>query len=89
MRIWPISSGSWVLAQKAAGLTARQAIHGLGGIGKTRLAIEYAWRQASDCPNALLFVSARSPADFRTNLASYAGICLICLNRRKPNKQYA
>ena len=36
-----------------------QAIHGLGGVGKTRLAIEYAWRHASDY-TALLFVSARS-----------------------------
>ena len=49
---------------RAVGLTARQAIHGLGGIGKTRLAIEYAWRHASDYENAMLFVSARSPEDF-------------------------
>jgi len=58
------------------------AIHGLGGVGKTRLAIEYAWRHASDY-TALLFVSARSPtpyflrhfrennsAIFQTNLVS-------------------
>ena len=51
-------------------LAASQAIHGLGGVGKTRLAIEYAWRQASDYENALLFVSAGSPADFRINLAA-------------------
>jgi len=55
---------------RAVGLTARQAIHGLGGVGKTRLAIEYAWRQASDYGNGLLFVSARSPTDFRINLAA-------------------
>jgi len=54
---------------RAVGLTARQAIHGLGGVGKTRLAIEYAWRHASDYENALLFVSARSPVDLRANLA--------------------
>jgi hypothetical protein len=29
-------------------LTARQAIHGLGGIGETRLAVEYLCRYARD-----------------------------------------
>ena len=48
-----------------------QAIHGLGGVGKTRLTIEYAWRHASDY-TALLFVSARSPVELRANLA---GLC--------------
>jgi hypothetical protein len=48
-----------------------QAIHGLGGVGKTRLAIEYAWRHASDYAS-LLFVSARSPVELRANLA---GLC--------------
>lgn len=48
-----------------------QAIHGLGGVGKTRLAIEYAWRHAGDY-TALLFVSARSPVELRANLA---GLC--------------
>ena len=55
---------------RAVGLTARQAIHGLGGVGKTRLAVEYAWRHASDYETALLFVSVRTPADFRINLAA-------------------
>jgi tetratricopeptide (TPR) repeat protein len=55
---------------KAVGLPVHQAIHGLGGVGKTRAAVEYGWRQASDYENALLFVSARSPADFRSNLAA-------------------
>ena len=36
---------------------------------KTRLAIEYAWRHASDYKDAMLFVSARSPVDLRANLA--------------------
>jgi hypothetical protein len=55
---------------KAPGLTGHQAIHGLGGVGKTRLAVEYAWRHASDYNNnALLFLSARSPFDLRANLA--------------------
>ena len=41
----------------------------MGGVGKTRLAVEYAWRHASDYKDALLFVSARSPVDLRANLA--------------------
>ena len=54
---------------RAVGLAARQAIHGLGGVGKTRLAIEYAWRHAGDYKDALLFVSARSPVDLRASIA--------------------
>src|SRR6202048_5105680 len=56
---------------RAVGLTTRPAIHGWGGVGKTRLAVEYAWRHASDY-TALLFVSARSPVELRANLA---GLC--------------
>src|SRR5262249_20297084 len=34
-------------------------LHGMGGVGKTRLALEYAWRHADEY-TALLFVSAGS-----------------------------
>jgi tetratricopeptide (TPR) repeat protein len=73
---------------RAVGLTARQAIHGLGGVGKTRLAIEFAWRQASDYENALLFVSARSPTDFRSNLAALCNAEILKLAERdKPEEK--
>jgi hypothetical protein len=49
--------------------TARQAIHGLGGVGKTRLAVEYAWRYQADY-TALLFVFADTAANLRRNLAA-------------------
>jgi hypothetical protein len=53
----------------AAAIVARQAIHGLGGVGKTRLAVEYTWRYQADY-TALLFVFADTPADLRRNLAA-------------------
>jgi tetratricopeptide (TPR) repeat protein len=48
---------------------AGKAVHGLGGVGKTRLAVEYAWKYTADY-TALLFVGAGSPADLRRNLAA-------------------
>jgi tetratricopeptide (TPR) repeat protein len=49
------------------------AVHGLGGVGKTRAALEYAWRHADDY-TALLFVSAPSPDELRANLAGLASV---------------
>ncbi len=43
----------------AAALTQTQAISGLGGIGKTQIAVEYAYRYR-DCYSAVLWVSASS-----------------------------
>jgi hypothetical protein len=55
-----------------------QAIHGLGGVGKTRLAIEYAWRHAGDY-TALLFINAGSPTDLRANLAGLSSPLVLNL----------
>jgi hypothetical protein len=44
------------------------AAHGLGGIGKTRLACEYAWQHAGDY-DALLFADASSPDSLATSIA--------------------
>jgi hypothetical protein len=51
---------------------AGKAVHGLGGVGKTRLAVEYAWRHAAEY-SAALFVGAESPADLCRNLAALCG----------------
>ena len=63
---------------KGAAITGR-ALHGLGGIGKTRLAIEYAFAHATDY-SALLFVSADSEAALPTGLAALAGSEVLDLN---------
>ena len=55
-----------------------KALHGLGGVGKTRLAVEYAWRHAEDY-TALLFVSADTPENLRRNLAALAGPMVLDL----------
>ncbi len=61
---------------RATAIVARQAVHGLGGVGKTRAAIEYAWRFGDDY-TALLFVSAPSAAELRARLADLVGVLAI------------
>ncbi len=58
---------------RAQVIVPRHAIHGLGGIGKTRAAVEYAWRHAASY-RALLFVSAASPANLDAGLAALCGL---------------
>ncbi len=48
------------------------ALHGLGGVGKTRLAIEYGWAREADY-SALMFVSASDAASLNAGLAALAG----------------
>src|SRR5437868_2949584 len=68
-----------------------QAISGLGGIGKTRLALEYAWSHESEF-TALLFVSAYSPVELETSLARLSGPDVLALSENKlgnPDEQVA
>jgi hypothetical protein len=50
---------------------AVEVIYGMGGLGKTRIAVEYAWCYKSDY-SALLFVDAESPEALRRSLAGLA-----------------
>jgi tetratricopeptide (TPR) repeat protein len=59
-----------LLAGETTALVQAQAIHGLGGVGKTQLAIEYAYRHGADY-DAVWWVRSEDP----TTLASeYAGL---------------
>jgi tetratricopeptide (TPR) repeat protein len=63
-------------------------IHGLGGIGKTRAAIEYAHRYRDDY-TALLFVQAESPAAMQANLAALCGADVLDLAQKSVADQEA
>ena len=65
------------IAAITASVTAA-AVHGLGGIGKTRAALEYAHHYADEY-TALLFVLADSPANLQQNLASLCGAAVLDL----------
>lgn len=59
-----------LLKGETAALVQPRAIHGLGGVGKTQLAVEYAYRHAADY-DAVWWVRSEDP----TTLASdYAGL---------------
>jgi tetratricopeptide (TPR) repeat protein len=69
-----------------AAITQNAAISGLGGIGKTRLAVEYAWR-AGNRYTAAWFVRADSPENLRRNLAALTGPELLNLPEWEEQKE--
>jgi tetratricopeptide (TPR) repeat protein len=71
---------------RAVGVLAAQSIHGLGGVGKTRLAVEYAWRHQAEY-TALLFVAADSPASLRRNLAELVSPLVLDLKEAQQAKE--
>jgi tetratricopeptide (TPR) repeat protein len=69
---------SVVESQLAAGGAGAQVLSGLGGVGKTRLAVEYAWRHAERY-TAIFFVGADGEAELRRSFAALAGRTLLDL----------
>lgn len=62
------------------------AMHGLGGVGKTRLAAEYAWRYA-DGYNAVLFATADSPEALHRNLAALSAPTVLDLPEHQATEE--
>jgi len=71
---------------RTTAITQAQTIHGLGGIGKTRLAVERAWRSGSQYDTAF-FVVAESPEALQSNLANLARPELLNLPESKAPAQ--
>ena len=81
------TSGATTAIISSADPTRPAAVHGAGGIGKTRCAIEYAWRHSGDY-TALLFLSADSPQALDSSLASLSGVLAIeGLDAAKPEQR--
>ena len=75
---------------KATAITQTQTIHGLGGIGKTRLAVEFGWwAWENEKFAAVLFVGAETPERLRASLAGLAGEKVLGLDGQKEEEQIA
>ena len=60
------------LLMQKEGIRICQTISGLGGIGKTQLAIEYAYRHCNSFSNAIWFVVAETTATIQNHFVAFA-----------------
>ncbi|WP_324673089.1 tetratricopeptide repeat protein [Hymenobacter sp. GOD-10R] len=74
------------IATQSASKIIVKVLYGLGGIGKTRLAIEYALHYENTY-NALLFVSGDSPEALLNNLANLCGPLVLNLPEQGEAEQ--
>lgn len=63
---------------RATAAVRGSVVHGLGGVGKTRVAVEYAWRHL-DAYSAILFVSADTPEILHRDLAALTAPLILGL----------
>ncbi|HEX4496629.1 MAG TPA: tetratricopeptide repeat protein [Thermoanaerobaculia bacterium] len=70
----------------ATAITQAQTLYGLGGIGKTRLAVEHAWR-SGDRYDTAFFVVVESPEALHSGLANLARPDLLNLPESKAASQ--
>lgn len=61
------------------------AVHGLGGVGKTQLAIEYAWRYAGDY-QLVWWIPSESPTTVRASLVALANAMGVATPEQDPSK---
>ena len=67
-----------------------QAIYGLGGIGKTRLAVEFCWRAIGEGHyKGVFFVNSETPELLHASIASLAGTDLLNLREQNVDQQTA
>lgn len=69
---------SFANAGAEPGQIAVRVLHGLGGVGKTRAAVEYGWRYSADY-SAVFFVDAEREESLGRNLAALAGPLVLNL----------
>ncbi len=75
-------------AANKAVITANQTIAGLGGVGKTTVTLEYAWKYCSEY-SARLYLKADSPSSLRQNLAELAGTLKIATSENLEEQYQA
>ncbi len=75
---------------KVTAITQTHAIHGLGGIGKTRMVVEFGWRLLGEGKvKAVLFVVADNLLNLTLNMAKLARPGLLKMDERKLKDQLA